>query len=91
MAEVQIKVEIQDGNGSIRKRVTLAVPDTITKSELAAGIKSHFGEVVGEEKLEILVDAPENRPLATKLFVDGARIIVRPKPSASFFRVINEE
>ncbi|HAW52079.1 MAG TPA: hypothetical protein DCX54_07110 [Flavobacteriales bacterium] len=91
MAEVNIKVEIQDASGKIRKRVTLAVSDSITKSDLSAGLKSHFSDILGDDKLDILVDPPDNRPLMGKLVSDGARVIARPRSSSSIFRIIDED
>ena len=91
MAEIRIKVEIQDANGNIRKRVTLGVSENITRSELSQGIKSHFGDIVKDDKLEILIEPSENGHITGKLVEEGGRVIVRPRPSASLFRVLDEE
>ena len=91
MAEINIKVEIQDASGKIQKRVTLAVSDSITKADLSAGLKSHYGELLGDDKFDILIDPPDNRPLMGKLVTDGARVIARPRSSSSIFRVVSEE
>ncbi|PWH12541.1 MAG: hypothetical protein DDG60_12580 [Anaerolineae bacterium] len=91
MPEVQIKLEIQDSAGAILKRVTIAVPDSITKAQLAAGIKSHFGDIIQSDDLEIFIDLPDNRPIFGKFVVEGARVIVRPKSSASYFKVLHDD
>lgn len=89
MAEVQIKLEIQDEKGSILKRVTIAVTENITKAQLIAGIKSNFGNLINSDDIEIFIDVPDDRPLLGKSVAEGSRVIVRPKSSASYFRVLD--
>ena len=91
MAEVQIKVEIQDVEGSVRKRVTLAVSPDITRSELIKGLKSQFGDILGKKKLDIFIAPQKDGPLLGKLVSEGALVIVRPKSPASIFRVVSED
>lgn len=89
MAEVQIKLEIQDEKGSAVKRVTIAVSESITKAQLTAGIKSNFGDLFKSEDIEVLFDIPDNHPILGKTIAEGTRVIARPKSSASFFRVVD--
>ena len=89
--EVQIKVEIQDTDGKVRKRVTLAVSDDITNAELKRGLKSQFGNILKDSKFDVFVEPQENRSLFGSLVSEGARVIVRLKSSSSMFRVVDEE
>ena len=84
MSEVQIKVEIQDTNGSTQKRAALAVPDDITREELVSALTKRYPELA-KDRLSVLVEWAEGKPATGKLVADGALVVVKPRSSGVRF------
>lgn len=84
MTEVQIKVEIQDSNGSTQKRASLAVPEDITREELVSALTKKYPEL-GRDRLSVMVEWPEGKPATNKLVTDGALVVVKPRSSGVRF------
>ena len=84
MAEVQIKVEIQDGSGNMQKRAVLAVPEDITRSELVSALVTRYPSLKNE-RISVLVDWPEDKPASERMVTDDALVIVRPRSSGVRF------
>ena len=88
MAEVKIKVEIQDTNGSLRTRAVLAVPDDITRDELVGALKQQYPDLA-KDKLAISVDWHDNKPATGKFLAEGDLVFVKPRSSG--VRFLGEE
>jgi hypothetical protein len=88
MAEVQIKVEIQDAVGGMQKRAVLAVPTDITREELVGALAEKYPSL-SKERLSVMVEWPENKPATGHLVTEGALVVVKPRSSG--VRFIGEE
>ena len=87
--EVRVKIEIQGSNGAIIKRLTIGVPDDITKKELIQGLQSQYPELV-DENMRVFLEPGDNQLVSEKLLTDELTIILQPRSSSSFFRIIEE-
>ena len=88
MGEVQIKIEVQDGNGQVKKRAALAVPEDITREELLGAVSSKYSSIV-DKRSSLLIDWSTGKPASTRLVTDGTLVIVRPRSSG--VRWLDEE
>lgn len=88
MADVQIKVEVQNSSGNVQKRATLAVPDDITKGELLSALADRYSKLV-DARSSILVEWPANTSASGRFITNGALVIVRPRSSG--VRFLDEE
>jgi hypothetical protein len=87
--DVQIKIEIQNSKGGIEKRLTVEVPEDITRSELIDGIRGSLPSGLSDKQFSVLIDLPEGRPITGSIVSEGAIVIVRPRSSG--LRIIKEE
>lgn len=88
MAEVQIKVEIQDASGSTQTKAALAVPEDITREELISALTKKYSHLANE-RLSVMVEWPEKRAATGKLVTEGALVVVKPRSSG--VRFLGEE
>ena len=87
--DVQIKIEIQNAKGGVEKRLTVEVPEDITRNELIDGIRDALPSNISEKQFSVLVDLPDGKPITGRLVTEGALVIVRPRSSG--LRIIKEE
>jgi hypothetical protein len=84
MAELQVRVEIQDADGKVQKRLTVAVPDDIRRDEFISGLRSRIPANMQNDQLDIYAQWTQ----ANTLLTNNSLVIIKPRSTE--MRILEE-